>query len=73
MVWDAVEPLRPELVRTVFGFADKWTFKKTDFAVIAGGVVRLTGDIARELAGVVIGKFPITKYMDAVKIIERKL
>jgi hypothetical protein len=29
--------------------------------------------VARELAGVVIGKFPITKYMDAVKIIERKL
>lgn len=73
LVWDAVEPLRPEIVRTVFGYASKRTFKKTDFTVIAGGIVRLTGDVARELAGVVIGKFPITKYMDALEIIERKL
>ena len=71
LVWDCVEPLRPELVRTVFGFASMRTFKKSDFAVIAGGVVRLTGDMAREIAGVVIGKFPIKRYMDAVKIVER--
>ena len=73
MVLDCVEPMRPELVRTVFGFAGGRVFKKADFAMLAGGVVRLTGEIAREVAGVVIGAFPIKRYMDAVKVVERVL
>ena len=73
MVWDCVEPMRPEPVRTVFGFTKARTFKKTDFAVATEEVVRLTGSLAKEIAEVVIGKFPVTMYMKAVKTVERML
>ena len=73
LVWDCVEPLRPELVRTVFGYAKGRTFKKTDFAVATTVIVRLTGDLARDIAEFVIGKFPVTRHMKAVKIVERML
>jgi CRISPR/Cas system-associated endonuclease Cas1 len=73
LIWDCVEPFRPELVRAVFGFAGGRAFKKADFAVIAGGIVRLTDELRREIAEVVIGKFSITRYMEAVKVVERKL
>jgi hypothetical protein len=73
LLWDCVEPLRPELVRTVFGFAKGRAFKKADFAVTTAGVARLTGKLAGEIAELVIGKFPVTRYMEAMNIIERKL
>ena len=41
--------------------------------MITGGVVRLTGDVTRELAEIVIETFSIKRYMDAVKVIERML
>jgi CRISPR/Cas system-associated endonuclease Cas1 len=73
LVWDCVEPLRPGLVRAVFGFAGGRTFRKGDFAVFEGGAVRLSAQVAREVAGVVIKTLPLTRYVEAVRIIERKL
>ena len=61
------------MVRAVFGYAEKRVFKKADFAVSTEGVVRLTNDTAREIAEVVIGKFPVMGYMNAVKVVETKL
>lgn len=63
LVWDCVELLRPGLVRTVFEYAGGRVFKKSDFAVSTEGVVRLNGNIAREVAELVIGRFPVTRYM----------
>jgi CRISPR/Cas system-associated endonuclease Cas1 len=40
LVWDCIEPLRPRLVRAVFGYAGGRVFKKGDFEVFEGGVVR---------------------------------
>lgn len=57
----------------MFGYAEKRVFKKADFAVSTEGVVRLTNDTAREIAEVVIGKFPVMGYMNAVKVVETKL
>jgi CRISPR-associated protein Cas1 len=73
LVWDCIEPLRPGVVSAVFEYASGKVFRKGDFAVSTEGIVRLGGNIAREVAELVIGKFPFTRYMKAVKIVERVL
>jgi CRISPR/Cas system-associated endonuclease Cas1 len=73
LVWDAIEPLRPELVHSVFRFAGARVFKKDDFALFEGGIVRLSAKLAREIAGVVIGKFTLPEYVKTVKMIERSV
>jgi hypothetical protein len=73
LVWDAVEPLRPKLVKTVFEYAGERVFQKGDFGMFEGGVVRLTAEVAREVAGVVIRRFPLKEYIETVKAIERML
>jgi CRISPR/Cas system-associated endonuclease Cas1 len=69
-VWDAVEPMRPRLVKAVFEYAGGRTFKKADFGVFEGGIVRLSAQVAREVAGVVIRRFSLSEYIETVKTIE---
>jgi CRISPR/Cas system-associated endonuclease Cas1 len=59
LVWDCIEPLRPELVRAVFGYASGRVFHKDDFAVFEGGVVRLKGEMIKEVAGLTLKAAPI--------------
>ena len=73
MVWDCVELLRPGLVRGVFEYVGGRVFRKADFAVSTEGVVRLGGNIAREVAELVVGRFPVTRYMRVVKQVEKML
>jgi CRISPR/Cas system-associated endonuclease Cas1 len=73
LVWDAVEPMRPKLVKTVFGYAGERVFKKAEFGVFEGGIVRLSAQVAREVAGVVIRRFPLKDYIETVKAMERML
>src|ERR1700730_9866255 len=70
LVWDAIEPLRPELVRAVFEFAGTRMFRKDDFTVVEGGVVRLKGDIIREVARVALKAASIRECMKVVRWIE---
>jgi CRISPR/Cas system-associated endonuclease Cas1 len=73
LVWDCVEPLRPELVRAMFGFAAERAFQKNDFAVFEGGIVRLSTKLAQEVAENVIKKISLIKYMEMVRMVEREL
>jgi CRISPR/Cas system-associated endonuclease Cas1 len=59
LVWDCIEPLRPDFVREVFEFAAGRVFHKDDFAVFEGGIVRLKGQIIREIATLALATAPI--------------
>jgi CRISPR/Cas system-associated endonuclease Cas1 len=65
-VWDCIEPHRPELVRAVFGYASNRVFRKADFAVFEGGIIRLSAPIAREVAALAI---KIVSVRDMVKTV----
>ena len=50
LVWDAVEPHRPELVRAVFRYAEGRAFKRYDFGIFANDGVGLLPPLAKEIA-----------------------
>ncbi|TPV99311.1 MAG: CRISPR-associated endonuclease Cas1 [Beijerinckiaceae bacterium] len=50
LVWDAVEPHRPGLVRAVFRHAEGRAFKRYDFGIFANDGVGLLSPLAREVA-----------------------
>jgi hypothetical protein len=52
----------------MFAFAGGRTFKRGDFVVSGSSTVRLSPQLAREVAGIIIKKFPLTKYIDAVRL-----
>ena len=50
LVWDAVEPHRPGLVRAVFRHAEGRAFKRYDFGIFANDGVGLLSLLAKEIA-----------------------
>jgi CRISPR/Cas system-associated endonuclease Cas1 len=50
LVWDAVEPHRPELVRAVFRHVEGRAFKRYDFGIFANDGVGLLPPLAKEIA-----------------------
>jgi CRISPR/Cas system-associated endonuclease Cas1 len=55
LVWDAVEPLRPKLIKAMFGYAGSHEFERQDFLIFVHKVtaertVRLTAGLAKEIA-----------------------
>lgn len=59
LVWDAVEPLRPRVVRAVFGYVATHEFERRDFLVFvhkitAERTVRLTAELAKEIVEVAV-------------------
>jgi CRISPR/Cas system-associated endonuclease Cas1 len=73
LVWDCVEPLRPGLVRAVFEFAAGRVFRKDDFAVIEGGIVRPEGQLIREIATLALTAAPIRECVKVVRWLEGQL
>ena len=54
LVWDAVEPHRPGLVRAVFQYAEGRAFKRYDFGIFANDGVGLLPPLAKEVAGLTV-------------------
>jgi CRISPR/Cas system-associated endonuclease Cas1 len=70
--WDAIEVLRPELAKAVFGYAREREFERAEF-MSQGGVVRLSTAIANECMALVLKTMPVKMLVDTVKKIERML
>jgi CRISPR/Cas system-associated endonuclease Cas1 len=59
LVWDAVEPLRPKLVRAVFEYVAAHEFERRNFLVLVHKItleqtVRLAPALAKEIVEVVV-------------------
>ena len=59
LVWDAVEPLRPDIVRAVFGCVATHEFERKDFLIFVHKItgektVRLASPLAKEIAALAI-------------------
>lgn len=59
LVWDAIEPLRPRLVRAVFGYVETHEFERRDFLVFVHKTthektVRLAPALAKEIVAVAV-------------------
>jgi CRISPR/Cas system-associated endonuclease Cas1 len=50
LVYDLMEPLRPQVDRSVLEFVRSHTFSPTDFILAANGVCRLHPQLARRVA-----------------------
>jgi CRISPR/Cas system-associated endonuclease Cas1 len=71
LVWDAVEPLRPKVVKAVFGYAATHEFERRDFLVFvhkitAERTVRLTAEPAKELVEVAMKAVSIRECVKTV-------
>ncbi|TPV99794.1 MAG: hypothetical protein USCAAHI_00764 [Beijerinckiaceae bacterium] len=68
LVWDAVEPLRPGLVRAVFGYTAIHEFEKKDFLVFVHKItyertVRLAPPLAKEIAALTIKTINVRRWV----------
>ena len=59
LVWDCIEPLRPKLVRAVFGYAATHEFGRQDFLVFVHKIthektVRLAPPLSKEIVEVAV-------------------
>ena len=54
LVWDCIELHRPKLVSETFEYAAARVFRKNDFRMIDGGVVRLAPAVMKEVAALAI-------------------
>jgi CRISPR/Cas system-associated endonuclease Cas1 len=68
LVWDAVEPHRPKLVRTVFEMAGERAFKRYDFGIFANDGVGLLPPLAKEIAELTVRTVTLK---DMVKTVDR--
>lgn len=78
LVWDCVEPLRPKLVRAVFGYASTHEFERQDFLVFvhkitAERTVRLTAGLAKEIVEVAVRAVSVRECMKAVNWLVKRL
>lgn len=55
LVYDLMEPLRPQVDRLVLNFVGTHTFTPNDFVLTAQGVCRLYPQLARTIAGLTVG------------------
>jgi CRISPR/Cas system-associated endonuclease Cas1 len=53
LVWDCIELHRPKLVGETFRYAER-IFRKNDFRMIDGGIVRLAPTIMKDVAALTI-------------------
>jgi CRISPR-associated protein Cas1 len=63
LVYDLMEPLRPQVDRLVLGFLRSHTFAPSDFVLGANGTCRLHQQFARQVAGMSLSD---TTVQDAV-------
>jgi CRISPR/Cas system-associated endonuclease Cas1 len=78
LVWDAIEPLRPRLVKAVFGYVATHEFERTDFLVLVHKVtlertVRLAPALAKEIVEVAAKAVSIRECVKVVRWIVKLL
>jgi CRISPR associated protein Cas1 len=78
LVRDAIEPLRPKVVRAVFGYAGSHEFERRDFLIFVHKIthertVRLAPPLAKEIVGVAISAVSIRECIKVVRWLERQL
>jgi len=56
LVYDLMEPLRPQVDRFMLDLARSRTFAPSDFILTSGGVCRLHPQLARTMAGMAMGE-----------------
>jgi CRISPR/Cas system-associated endonuclease Cas1 len=71
LVWDAVEPLRPKLIKAVFGYAGSHEFERQDFLVFVHKVtaertVRLAAGLAKEIAALAMKTISVRECVKTV-------
>ena len=71
LVWDAIEPVRPKVVRAVFGYVAAHEFVRGDFVVFvhkitAERTVRLAPTLAKEIATLTMKTVSIRECVKAV-------
>ena len=72
LVWDAIEPLRPKLVKAVFKYAETQEFERRDFLVLVHkitleGTVRLAPPLAKEIVGVAVKAVSVQECVKVVR------
>jgi hypothetical protein len=78
LVWDAVEPLRPKLVRAVFGYVNGHEFERRDFLVFVHKItlertVRLAPPLAKEIVEVAVKTVSIRECVKVVSWLAKLL
>jgi CRISPR/Cas system-associated endonuclease Cas1 len=73
LVWDCVEFFRARLVGKVFEFAGGREFRKDEFVLVQGGIVRLGQPLAREVAGLALKAATVRECMQVVRKVEGML
>ena len=73
LVWDMVEPFRPPLASAVFRYVGGRVFRRSDFSREASGVIRMTAELAREIAAVTIGTISLRAMVKEVDWLTRLL
>ena len=63
---------RPELVKAVFEYAER-TFRKNDFRLIEGGIVRLAPAIMKEVAELTIKTVTLKDMIKTVEWMARQM
>jgi CRISPR/Cas system-associated endonuclease Cas1 len=71
LVWDLVERFRPPLADAVFQYADRQVFRRDDFTVTAGGVIRVSAELARDIALLTIKTVSLRRMVQAVDWLAR--
>jgi CRISPR/Cas system-associated endonuclease Cas1 len=72
LVWDCVEPLRPKLIRAVFGYVAAHEFEKRDFLIFvhkitAERTVRLAPPLAKEIAALAVNTVSVRECVKVVR------
>jgi CRISPR-associated endonuclease Cas1 len=73
LTYDCLELPRPALTDSVMQWMASRAFRKEDFGLFEGGVVRLSSATARELTAFTIKAVPLARYVEVVREIERLL
>jgi CRISPR/Cas system-associated endonuclease Cas1 len=72
LVWDCVEPLRPRLVKAVFGYVATHEFERRDFLVLVHKItlertVRLAPALAKEIVEVAVKAVSVSECVKTVR------
>lgn len=78
MIWDCIEPLRPKLVKAVFGYVATHEFERRDFLVFVHKItrertVRLAPALAKEIVEVAVKAVSVNECVRTVKWLVRLL
>jgi CRISPR/Cas system-associated endonuclease Cas1 len=72
LVWDCIEPLRPRLVKAVFGYVATHEFERRDFVVLVHKItlertVRLALALAKEIVEVAVKAVSVSECVKTVR------